>query len=207
MRYTFIIFSVLLLIFSSALAEEAQLDLSILLKKAEQNNPEIKALEAEIKKQEENVKYTEGDWIPDIRIGGNVYHDDEVAAQHNTTSFSLGITKWFSQGNRIQMAKESLEIAKARLDLLKLQLENEISSVYEDYVLSLKKLEIQKRNYDASLATFNTMKKMLGTGDISPDRMISAQNSLAQYEQSIEIERANKRKTMRKLKELVGGQL
>lgn len=191
----------LILLCSVSLLFCTNVQLSELLKKADQNNPEIKAAQAVVNRYNESVRLENINWIPDIRIGGGIDSSDN---RNTYSNWSIGITQLFGQGCRVQMAKEMYSEAQANLEKTRRQVFDQVRAAYEEYSYTGKLAEIYQRSFKSGLEKLAIAKRFFASGNLKPQELMNAQDYVSGYEIKIEETKARLSQIESKLTLLTG---
>lgn len=158
-----------------------------LLKAADANNQDIKAEEALLKRYSEEINLANLGWIPDISLGRGIYDNTDIV-RDGYTSISLGLSRLFGQGARVQIAKENYESQKQQVARVRARVHLEISNAYQNYVMHQKRLEILQRTHQSSLNTLTIVRENFANGNLTPDRVMVSQEIVSNLELKMEEE-------------------
>jgi outer membrane protein TolC len=191
-----------------ACAAEKTYFLPDLLAAADENNPSIKAEKITLKRYAEEIRLANLGWIPDITLSHGVYTDDNGSVDNGRTynSFGLNISKLFSQGSRVQIARENYARQEQEVEAVRARVHQQINDAYQNYVQHQKRLEILKRSYQAAQNNLTIVRRNFASGNLQPDRVIVSQEIVSNFELRIEEEQSALSRLDFQLKTLTGGE-
>ncbi|MDR2432116.1 MAG: TolC family protein [Candidatus Margulisbacteria bacterium] len=177
-----------------------------LLKAADENNPAIQAEKITLKRYAEEIRLANLGWIPDFTLSHGVYTDDSGAVDNGRTynSFGINISKLFSQGSRVQIARENYARQEQELAAARARVYQQINDAYQNYVQRQKRLEILKRSYQAAQNNLTIVRRNFASGNLQPDRVIVSQEIVSNFELRIEEEQSALAKLDFQIKTLTG---
>jgi len=194
---------VILLLFTMVHAAEDYY-LPDLIKKADQNNPSIKKVESELREYIAAKGVAWWDWVPGITVGGYLDVEEGLIHDRDYIGYTIGFSRIFSQPAKYKRAEEKAESARHNLEITRRSIHHEVAIAYEEYVLHKKSLEIAKRAHAAAVDKWAMVKKFFASGNLTPDRVLFAQEIVSRFELTIEKEEAALREIKSRISQLVG---
>lgn len=120
---------------------EVRLNKTVLLTKAINNNPELKALNFQKEKFSNKISLSKGELLPDI---GFKYFRQKISGDNNYWGMEIGLGVplwfWWEQSGNIKESNYEFKIASSEETGFRKTLENEINITFEEYENSLRQV-------------------------------------------------------------------
>lgn len=177
---------------------EVRLNKTELLKKAINNNPELKMLNFQKEKSSNKISLSKGELLPDISFK---YFRQKISGDNNYWGMEVGLGVplwfWWEQSGNIKESNYEFKIASSEEISFRKSLENEINKTFEEYENSLRQMKFfneqamkeadeilrqSKKSYDEGVIGYV---EYLNALNLTYDTKTQYLNSIYNYNQSI----------------------
>lgn len=177
---------------------EVRLNKTELLKKAINNNPELKMLNFQKEKSSNKISLSKGELLPDISFK---YFRQKISGDNNYWGMEVGLGVplwfWWEQSGNIKESNYEFKIASSEEISFRKSLENEINITFEEYENSLRQMKFfneqamkeadeilrqSKKSYDEGVIGYV---EYLNALNLTYDTKTQYLNSIYNYNQSI----------------------
>ncbi|MCX7876459.1 MAG: TolC family protein [Melioribacteraceae bacterium] len=164
-------------------------ELSLLISKAIENRPEIKAADSRIRASESGVTLAQSSWYPQIALYGNYYYskpNQRIMPTQNKFDgtwdagimLNMNVWDWLTTKHQTDQALAQLEQAKDGLGLIKDGITLEVTQNYLNVNQAKRKIDIAKLNVEQAEENLRVTSEKFKNGYSTSSELIDAETAL-----------------------------